>query len=229
MLIDRVALLSALGPQAAAEALADPLPALARRSILALGAPSQPPGSADPPLPFAEKELELIREEYPDAEALKGSAVTRDSFLSSLKRADGVLHFAGHFYLAGDGPRFSDPLGGVLRTSDGSVSMLDVLNARTRASLVVLSACHTMISPERASTGSGDELRSLAQAFRFAGAGWVLATSMHVNDLTASLVMKRFYRAARTDDILRALQKAQLEVRKLHPHPAWWATFSILI
>ena len=28
---------------------------------------------------------------------------------------------------------------------------------------------------------------------------------------------------------LEALKRSQLEVKKLHPHPAWWATFSQLI
>jgi CHAT domain-containing protein len=227
--LDRFVLSHALGPESAADALATPLPAIAKKPIIALGAPLQSLGTADAPLRFADKELELIREEYPNAEVFKGSSVTRDVFLSSLARAGGVLHFAGHSYLAGDGPRSSDPLGGVLRTSDAGVSMLDVLNAKTSANLVVLSACHTLISPDRASSGSGDELRSLAQAFRYAGAGWVLATSMHVDDLTSSLVMKRFYRAARNEDVPHALRRAQLDVKKLHPHPAWWATFSLLL
>ncbi len=234
LLIDRASVAVALGPRAAADALAEPLPSLAagrgsRLPIVALGAPLPAPGSAIAPLTFADKELELIREEYPEAEAIRGAAVTRESFLASLRRAGGVFHFAGHFFLGGEGARSSDPLGGRLPTSDGPVSMLDVLNTRTSARLVVLSACQTLISPDRTSSLSGDELRSLAQAFRFAGAGWVLATTMHVNDLTAALVMKHFYREARTRDALEALKAAQIEVRKLHPHPAWWATFSLLI
>lgn len=228
--IDRFAILSALGPKSAASGLARPFTGLEKAPIVALGAGTATPGRADPPLPFARKELEVIREEYPKAALVSGDALTKGTFLSALEDARGVFHFAGHSYLAGDGAgRFVDPLGGRLRTADGSVSMLEVLSSSTDAELVVLSACHTMLGPEGGRRASGDELRSLAQAFRFAGARWIVATSMHVHDLAASLVMKRFYRALRDDDVMTALQEAQRQVRALYPHPAWWATFSILI
>jgi CHAT domain-containing protein len=228
--IDRLAVLTALGPKSAVVGLVNPFSGLSKAPIVALGAGAPLPGRVDPPLPFAKKELEVIREEYPRAALVSGRQLTKGVFLSSLEGARGVFHFAGHSYLAGEGSgRFVDPLGGRLRTADGSVSMLDVLSSSTHAELVVLSACHTMLGPEGGPGASGDELRSLAQAFRFAGARWIVATSMHVHDLTASMVMKRFYRALRNEDVIFALRDAQRRVRALYPHPAWWATFSILI
>ena len=173
----------------------------------------------------------LIREEYPSAEISMGERVTRASVLEGLTRANGVFHFAGHAFLAGDDARarFSDPLGGQLRTSDGGVSMAAILGRRIEAELVVLSACSSLISPgaDRSAPSSGDEVLSLAQSIHLAGAGHVLATTLHVSDVAASLVMKRFYRAARRQPAAEALREAQRAVRAHYPHPAWWAAFSL--
>ena len=230
-LVDRFVLLQALHLEGAVTALARPLGGLEGRSILAQGAPAQPPRATDRPLPFAQKELELIREEYPSAEISMGERVTRASVLEGLTRANGVFHFAGHAFLAGDDARarFSDPLGGQLRTSDGGVSMAAILGRRIEAELVVLSACSSLISPgaDRSAPSSGDEVLSLAQSIHLAGAGHVLATTLHVSDVAASLVMKRFYRAARRQPAAEALREAQRAVRAHYPHPAWWAAFSL--
>jgi CHAT domain-containing protein/Tfp pilus assembly protein PilF len=226
--IDRMALVLALAPSTAIGALSSPLVEIGRRPIVALGAAPPAPGAADPPLPFAEKEIELIREEYPQASVVRGEGVTVATFADALRGADGVFHFAGHSLLSGEsGERFVDPLGGRLRVADGDVTMSDIIAVPMKADLVVLSACQTSIGSDGRS-GSGDEIRSLAQAFRFGGADWILATTMHVHDMAASLVVKHFYRASRDQDVVEGLRRAQLEVRRRYPHPAWWATFVLM-
>jgi CHAT domain-containing protein/tetratricopeptide (TPR) repeat protein len=231
-LIDHYTLVSALDPSAAARVLREPIDGATSRSIIALGAPAAV--LTESPLPYAKKELEMIAEEYPRTEALSGEAVTRASLLSALSRADGVFHFAGHSRLgaSADGSAsFVDPLGGELRVSDGGVTLFDILSSDMKAELVVLSACSSMLArttPSSQSTISGDEMLSLAQSFAIAGAKNVLATTMHVSDIAAAMMMKRFYRESKKNDAATALKNAQLVVRKHFPHPAWWATYSLL-
>ncbi len=221
-LIDRAQLSLALGPDAALAALERPAPSAGALPIWALGAAEARPGLLE--LPFAAKELEIIQEEYPKARLLKGRALTKRAFLERLQGTKGVLHFAGHAYLEAPQNRALDPLAGRLQTSDGDLSMLEVLSAQTEAELVVLSACSSMFFRR----GDGSELLSLAQSFQLAGARRVLASTMHVNDLAAAMIMKRFYRASRKLSPPQALRAAQRVVREYYPHPAWWATFSIL-
>lgn len=231
-LIDHFLLVSALDPSAAARVLSEPIARATDRSIIALGAPGT--ATAESPLPFAKKELEMIVEAHPRAETLTGDAVTKASLLSALSRANGVFHFAGHSRLgasAEGSASFVDPLGGELRVSDGGVTLFDVLSSDMKAELVVLSACSSMLArttPSSQSTISGDEMLSLAQSFAIAGAHNVLATTMHVSDISASMLMKRFYRESKQHDAATALKNAQLVVRKHFPHPAWWATYSLL-
>jgi CHAT domain-containing protein len=229
VLLDRVVLVEALDPRSARRALDDTRPLDA--AIVALGAANQAPGSSDPPLPFAKKELSLVAEEEPSAKILTGAAVTKDALLGALKDQRGIFHFAGHAYLAGPEARgrFVDPLGGQLRTSDQPVTMLDVFGARNHAELIVLSACSSLIWPKKGTGSSGgEELLSMAQTFQLAGSRRVLATTLHVHDLAASLVMKHFYRAQKRTDVASALREAQLKVKKAYPHPAWWASFVLL-
>lgn len=230
-LVDQLAVISALDPHSAVRALVSPVRAMRDESIVALGAPSA--ASIERPLPFAKKELEMIREEHPRADVQLGDAVTKASLLQAIGSAQGVLHFAGHTRLGGEAPdaSFVDPLGGELRTSDGGVTMFDVLSSNMHAELVVLSACSSMLArstPASETSVSGDEMLSLAQSFAIAGAKNVLATTMHVSDVAAAMMMKRFYREARSQDAASALRSAQLTVRKHFPHAAWWATYALL-
>lgn len=226
-LLDRLVLIQAVHPAAARSALLDRQP-LSLAQVVALGGALTPVGSSDPPLPFSEREVRTIAEEHPQAQVSVGAGVTRQALLSALNGSQGILHFAGHSFLTGPDPRgrFVDPLGGQLRTSDGPVTMLEILGARTQAQLVVLSACSSAIWPRRSTGTSGaDELLSMAQTFQLSGAQRVLGTTVHVHDLAASLVMKHFYRAARQKDVASALREAQLKVKKSYPHPSWWASF----
>jgi CHAT domain-containing protein len=229
-MIDRFVIIEALDPQSAVHALEKPLETIRALPIVALGSPST--NGADTPLPFAAKEIESIAEEFPRATVVTGEKLTRSTLEKALAQKDGVVHFAGHSRIGGGSEgraQDMDALGGELRTSDGGVSLLDVLTTEIRARLVVLSACSTLLS--RSSSGvdsSGDELLSFAQSFQIAGADNVIATTMHVSDIASAILMKRFYRFARSEDAAQALRSAQLVVRKRYPHAAWWATFVLL-
>ncbi|MCK6544600.1 CHAT domain-containing protein, partial [Myxococcota bacterium] len=231
LVVDRFVTVQALDPWGAALALAEPLGPVGALPIVALGAPDAPPPGLDPPLPFAKKELETIREEYPRTTVVTGERVTRRALLDALASSEGVVHFAGHSRLgAGGTETFVDPLAGELRTSDGGLKLLELLSIDATAKLVVLSSCSSLLAEDeaRADGVSGDELLSLGEALHVAGVENVLATTMRVNDIAAAMMMKRFYRAARTLDAPAALREAQRSVRSLYPHPAWWASFVLL-
>jgi CHAT domain-containing protein len=232
LMIDRFAIVEALDPNAALDALSEPLGPIQSLPITALGAATVTGASPDSPLPFAMKEIQSIREEYPSAGLVSGGRLTKRALTQALADPGAVVHFAGHSRLgSSEDGRAVDPLGGELRTSDGSVTMLDVLASEIHARLVVLSACNTMLARTTLSSAaevSGDELLSFAQSFEIAGAENVIATTMHVSDIAAAMVMKRFYRAARGMDAASALREAQQVVRKHYPHPAWWGTFVLL-
>ena len=135
-----------------------------------------------------------------------------------------MVHFAGHTRLDG-----SDPLAGSLATSAGQLALHEVLGAGASSSLVVLSACESLVGRRIGSIAStADEMFSLAASFRLAGARSVLATTTRVSDVAAAALMKRFYRAARDKPLVDALRDAQLALRRYHPHPGWWATFSLV-
>ncbi len=219
-LIDQTSVVRALHPEAAVRALVHPAPALGTSEITALSA--VPLGEV--PLPFAARELTVIKEEYPQAKLLRGRNADRSKLLAALKTGPGVVHFAGHTDLRPSVTVGADPLAGGLQAFDGLVTLLDILQGRTRKDLVVLSACSTRLARPQG-IWNGADLLSLAESFHLAGAKAVLATTLRVDDMAAALVVKRFYRAARTQNLAESLRAAQIAVRRAHPHPAWWAGF----
>ena len=231
VMLDDHVLIQAFDPLQAATALAAPMGALgaqlvedatgglrsmAPRPIVALA----PSGDDLQPLPLADTELRVIAETHPDAQLHFGDAASAATLLDALRRPRAVVHFAGHTGLSS-----TDGLAGTLQTAGAPLALHRIFGAQVAADLVVLSACATRISSALA---TGDELRSLAEAFHIAGAPNVIATSLRVDDVAAAMLMKRFYRSAATSPVAESLRAAQLIVRRYHPHPAWWATFSLL-
>ncbi len=225
-LIDRWLLVQAFDPLAGARNLAAPGEPITG-GVVALGASIPAPGAADPPLPFAKRELTVIAEEYPDTVRVEGAQVTRAELLNRWQSSR-VFHFAGHTFHGIPGLR--DPLAARLRVADGSVSVLDLFQVKGSARLAVLSACFGLLGPDRPASlaGGGDELLSLALTLQLSGADQVIASSLHVEDVASALVMKHFYRGARGVPPSSALRAAQLKVRESYPHPAWWATFILV-
>lgn len=221
--IDRFTINAALDVRAAVIARVSPMGPLAPGSLVAFGASR---GGADKPaLDFADKELDVIREPFPQARTVRGASVGEGAIVAALTEAGGVVHFAGHTRLDA-----TDPLAGRLEISDGGVELYEVLSTDSRARLVVLSSCESAIGgdPRSFARPTGEELLSLAQSFIIAGTDNVLASTSRVSDVAAAILMKRFYRAARTRPVADALRDAQLVVRTYHPHPAWWANFTLI-
>ncbi|MBI4821825.1 MAG: CHAT domain-containing protein [Deltaproteobacteria bacterium] len=218
LLVDHMSSILSLSLRDGVRALGAENVSLLERGIVAIGA------AGDGVLPFANKEVELIREEYPASTLKMAAEATKESWLSSLSRFEGVLHFAGHTRLSE-----ADPLGGTLAFVDGALALHEIIGRRIEASLVILSGCETWAaSAERGWSVSGEELASLAEALRVGGARAIVATQGRVDDVAAAVLMKQMYRAARRRGPAEALRAAQQAVRKRLPHPAWWATFSFV-
>jgi CHAT domain-containing protein/tetratricopeptide (TPR) repeat protein len=169
---------------------------------------------ADPTsdLPFARHEADDVRAAFPAdrCQVLLGPDATRARLLEA---ADGYshLHLACHGTYAWDDPMDShlllanrDPL-----TLAEIISQLDLEQSR----LVALSACETGLTDVRAAP---DEYVGLPAAFLQAGAPAVLASLWPVSDLSASLLIGRFYRYHIGDqrDPATALRQAQLWLRE---------------
>jgi len=121
---------------------------------------------------------------------LLGDKVTREARLGGLAGAR-RFHFAGHGAL-----RPGDPWDAHLALAGGErLTLEDVLLARPRVGLVVLSGCRT-----GAATDLGGERVGLPEAFLAAGARAVLATRRDIGEAEARRFIDRFYASANIEE-----------------------------
>ena len=99
---------------------------------------------------------------------------------------------------------------------DATLTAEEWLTHRLRADLVTLSACDSGVNEQR----PGDELIGLTRALIYAGTPSVIVSLWHVDDLSASLLMRSFYRhllqpaGAAPVSKAHSLRAAQLEVMR---------------
>ncbi len=130
-----------------------------------------------------------------------------------------VVHLACHGQFRADSPYFS-----ALHFADGAITVRDISEMQLNADLVTLSACETGLSQ----LSPGDELLGLTRAFLRAGTKTVLNSLWAVDDAVTCSLMTEFYKqVAAGVSIGEALRSAQLGIRASHPHPYYWAGFSI--
>jgi CHAT domain-containing protein len=90
--------------------------------------------------------------------------------------------------------------------------------------LAVLSACDTGVGSVR----SGEGLNSLRQGLELAGARAQVTALWKVPSSATARLMARFYdRLAQGMPAAQALREAKLAVRATHPHPLFWAGFTL--
>jgi CHAT domain-containing protein len=73
------------------------------------------------------------------------------------------------------------------------------------------------------------DFRSVAHAFQTAGAGGVISSLWKVDDLSAGVLAKRFYRYLTEGDTKsQAMRRAKQFVREeINPHPSYWSAFQL--
>ncbi len=127
------------------------------------------------------------------------------------------LHYATHGLF-----NEAEPMLSGLVAADRLVTVGEVFNWKLDAELAVLSACHS------GELSLGQEYVSLTRAFQFAGVRSLLATQWAVSDTVTALWMDEFTKALkrgeRADDATRLAQRI---VAKKHPHPYFWAAFTL--
>ena len=188
------------------------------RTLMALGNPTYD-------LVFAGREAETISKMY-EAPALTGSAATESAVRSRSRQAE-IIHLATHGEYNPISPLFSalrlNPDGS---NSDGHLYVHEIygLDLTSTTNLVVLSACQTQVGQ----LSHGDEIVGLSRAFLYAGTPSVIASLWNIDDEATSVLMERFYRHLQNgENKAEALQLAQQETRAAHPHPYYWAAFTL--
>ncbi|MEJ5246494.1 CHAT domain-containing protein [Caldilinea sp.] len=140
--------------------------------------------------------------------------------LQAQSPAADLLHIACHGRFRNDNPFFS-----ALHLADGWVFVRDAYTLQLDCSLVTLSACETGLS----ALAPGDELVGLARGFLLAGAPSLLVSLWMVDDAATAELMAHFYQALLSG--LRpaaALRQAQRALLARHPHPFFWAPFTLI-
>ncbi|MEM7368745.1 MAG: CHAT domain-containing tetratricopeptide repeat protein [Bacteroidota bacterium] len=163
-------------------------------------------------------------------EAYVGSQATEKRFRQSGLSAQ-ILHFAMHGFPNADQPSQSSLL---FQTDpdikeDGHLYAYELYHLSLAAELAVLSACHTGYGP----FAKGEGIRSLAQAFQYAGCPSVLMSLWEANGLVAKDLMPLFYghlkQGLPKDE---ALQQAKLDFLAHAPEylhdPRMWANFVLI-
>jgi CHAT domain-containing protein/tetratricopeptide (TPR) repeat protein len=221
------------------------------RSFLALADPD----SGDPALtrlPEARVEAEAVaalfstHEVYVDRDATEAVVQSQSSTASQL-----LLSTHGLFNAVN--PMYSYLVLAPTEGSDGRLHTYEVFGLDLHADLVVLSACETLLphledmeAQARAVRGSGeedvelspelmeeltsgDEIVGLTRAFLYAGTPSVLASLWSVYSEATKDLMVAFYGYLNQGmDKAEALRQAQRDVRRLYPHPAFWAAFNLV-
>jgi tetratricopeptide (TPR) repeat protein len=169
-------------------------------------------------LPYAANEAHLVAGLFSEGQAFVDEQATITTLQAHAGNAD-VIHLACHGQFRSDNPMFS-----ALDLHDGPLTVELAESLSLRSGMVVLSACETGL----ATLGTGDEMVGLVRAFLIAGAARVLASLWPVDDAITAEFMASFYPAlCRGDSPAIALQRAQDEVRLKHPHPFYWAAFTL--
>lgn len=184
-------------------------PAAARRALV-LGESAR--------LPHAALEARLVAGLFAHASVHVGEEATLDALRAHAGNVD-VIHLACHAQFRSDNPMFS-----ALYLHDGALTAEEVQALTLGPCTVVLSACETGLAEQ----GSGDESIGLVRAFLVAGAARVLASLWPVDDEITAAFMSQFHGAlCRGSAPAAALRIAQAGVMRQHPHPFYWAAFTL--
>ncbi len=183
-----------------------------RTSVLLLDA-VPPRGSGY--LPGSEAERDTIAKLFPATRVMNSARFTRTNFRRELAPSQ-IFHFIGHGK-SGVSLLISETES--LQAQDFSPQLLK------HSELAVLAACSSGAKGEDAPW----QTSKLVQAFLSAGVPNIVASSWNVDSQSTATLMQNFYHhleAGETPDL--ALLHAQELVLSLHPHPYYWAGFSVV-
>jgi CHAT domain-containing protein len=187
-------------------------PAHTSSGTLVLGVP-------DAQAPFILEEVQSVARILPDAELIVGPEASAQ-VLREQGSHSRLIHIATHGKFRQDNPMFSG-----IRLGDAYLNLYDLYQLKLKADLVTLSGCATGMNVVTA----GDELLGLIRGLLYAGAQSLLLSLWDVHDQTTADFMACFYRRMRDGKgMASALQGAITELRERHPHPYFWAPFTLI-
>ncbi len=188
--------------------------------VLALGNPDL--GDFNYDLPLAEMEANAIKWDFPKVDIFTRENAT-ESWLQDHISEYQVIHIASHGEFDPVNPLFSSLKLARTATEDGNFEVNEVFGLEINADIVTLSACQTGLGD----IVGGDELVGLNRAFIYAGTKSILSTLWRVSDISTAVLIKHFYRNYGKENKAVSLRKAQLLVKRLYPHPSYWAGFNL--
>lgn len=200
----------AVAPSAAV-ALRPRAPRTARTGTLIVGVSD----NAAPEIRAEAKAIAAMHTEK-NSQSLFEEAATANAVLEALATVN-VAHIACHGRFLSGSPRSSG-----LRLADRWLTVRDVNELRDGPSVVVLSGCETGLQPQ----AGADELLGLTAGFAAAGAHSIVASLWSVHDEASTQLMTSLHESiAQSRSVSVSLREAQLALRELLPHPAFWAPF----
>lgn len=188
--------------------------------VLALGNPDL--GDFNYDLPLAEMEANSIKWDFPKVDVFTRENAT-ESWLQEHIHEYQVIHIASHGEFDPVNPLFSSLKLVRTATEDGNFEVNEVFGLEINADIVTLSACQTGLGD----IVGGDELVGLNRAFIYAGTKSILSSLWRVSDISTAVLIKHFYRNYGKENKAVSLRKAQLLVKRLYPHPSYWAGFNL--
>jgi CHAT domain-containing protein len=198
------------------------------RDVLALGVPDAPDGRDGlAPLRNVRSEVEAVGQRV-----LFGPQATVEALRAALRRETPwrAVHFACHARVDPESPLENELLLSPTKTSDGRLTVLDVLGLSLPTDLVVLSACQIGVGRVYRSEG----VLGFTRAFMEAGARNVIVSLWPVDDEATRALMVRLYELWNPSggdgtSLAGALRRAQAEIRS-DPRwqaPEYWAAWQL--
>jgi CHAT domain-containing protein len=179
------------------------------------------------PLPFTQKEVRDISLFFPRdrTKVLLHEQASEEAVKRTILADYRVIHFACHGFLDEQFPMRSALVLSPARDwkEDGFLQVREIYGLRTRAEMIVLSACQT----GKGSLERGEGLLGLPRVFFYIGARTVVSALWQISDQSTSLLMKYFYSGlARGLSKSGALREAKLKMlASAFAHPFYWASF----
>jgi CHAT domain-containing protein/Tfp pilus assembly protein PilF len=191
------------------------------RTVLLIGDPTLA-AEAGPPLPFAAREIEVIRQRVSSSEPtiFTRTAATPDAY----KQAGGfrLIHFASHATANRE-----SPLDSAVLLSGNKLYVRDIMKVPLSADLVTVSACRSA----GARTYGGEGLVGFAWAFLQSGAKNVVAGLWDVNDASTARLMGDMYaeleQGRPVSEALRTAKLHMIQSDGAYKKPYYWAPFQV--
>ncbi len=171
-------------------------------------------------LKFAQAEAVAIGRIIPGSNVLLRTDASKTN-LQNLGSNYSVIHLAVHGLFDLDKPLDSALLLAADNNNDGLLRAGDLYTLSLNADLVTLSACETALGK----VSTGDDVVGFTRGFLYAGARSLISSLWQVDDQATRDLMVNFYTNRPKMSKDEALRQAQLKVKKLYPHPYYWAAF----